>query len=554
MKEKSGFQEIKNLSMSYFIHFTSKNLMSDDEEEDMFPENDSGEEYILEADDSDSIEFEEYKVIDMSYILDEKINNAQAYLYGFKFSRSNNTIQASIPTSVLPLSMLYINGFDKSSVLLELEFTLDNYSWTKLPTYIKFEHPIYKKSFIGSSLISTRISKFFSVFYVPRAYYKSQSSLFVPPGQVNEICLAQLVSLGYDIDVANRALLLTENNINDAKEYLSTGILSHQQSKIEISYKESPLIYLMLEITEAFLDLFDHCCVCGDSMGISGLKASICSRPMCQFSFVQLGVGANIVAEIRRDPLVADFLISMASACYNTEYLNPAPDESLITLLPDFFKKLPSVDVLARFENDRDLNQIIGEHFYLILRFIILSNRFHFITLPEKLKFSQCANSTTQFLALQATPEKELKFREKKLKNGGCFLWHGSQTHRWHSILHNGLKDYANTKHQVHAGPIHGYGVYQSDEASYSSGYSPAGNNNYVKSKLGSTIQVLSLVENIKGPKLNKVVDNEYTQQDSEGLIVRCVMIVHKPFSWNVIKTPPKHVPTLYEVLHSYIR
>jgi hypothetical protein len=50
-------------------------------------------------------------------------------------------------------------------------------------------------------------------------------------------------------------------------------------------------------------------------------------------------------------------------------------------------------------------------------------------------------------------------------------------------------------------------------------------------------LTVLTLVENIKGPPLNRVVDVEWTQRDLDGVIVRCLFIVQKPtlgecFDW----------------------
>jgi hypothetical protein len=60
---------------------------------------------------------------------------------------------------------------------------------------------------------------------------------------------------------------------------------------------------------------------------------------------------------------------------------------------------------------------------------------------------------------------------------------------------------------------------------------------------------VLALVENIPGGALNKVAPEEWTQQDLDGLIVRCLILVRRPFQWDLEQQPPKRIPTLDECL-----
>lgn len=526
--------------------------MSSDAEEDFTDDSNNDEEVVIE--DSGSPEFEvgsfnEY--VDISH-LETNIHVAEAYMPDLSFRKIYNGVSIDIPTSFLPLSMITINGYDDSPILMNIEFELDMMRWDKPPISIRYCHPINGTSFIGRPLISERISKFFSPFYKPKKFYKSQASVMVPTGDINEDSLRLLVKEGFDQKRSRNALALTKNNLDKARTYLITGALASKLPTLEFNFTEFPLIYLILEITEAFLDIFDHCCVCGCELGISGLKACACSKKVCQFSFTQLGVGANVVAEIKRDYKVVDFLVSIASAANGTKFLVPAPPVDLLSEMKNFFDRLPSISSLRQFQNDQELSASIGPQFFEILRFIILSNRVHFITLPDNLCLKECKNETTQFLSLQASPEKELKFLEKKKKIGNAFLWHGSTVDRWHSILHTGLQDLGRTKDAQNGGPWYGDGVYQSDSAAVSQGYARFGPNSYKNSVLGKDLQILALVENAKGEKLNNVYQNEYTQQDNDALIVRCMMVVHKSFEWNTLSKPPQYVPNLHDVLKHF--
>ena len=131
------------------------------------------------------------------------------------------------------------------------------------------------------------------------------------------------------------------------------------------------------------------------------------------------------------------------------------------------------------------------------------------------------------------------------------YLWHGSSVVRWYSILHNGLKDLGRTVDRVHAGPIHGDGIYQSDLSSYSIPYSYPEENRYKHSSLPKKLQVLSLTENAKTPGLNHPIQNEFTQTDERACVVRALMIVKSNFSWNIVDDPPKYIPSLNDVLRT---
>jgi poly [ADP-ribose] polymerase 6/8 len=239
---------------------------------------------------------------------------------------------------------------------------------------------------------------------------------------------------------------VTSNKISDAEDLLMTGATSFSPPRISYTYDECPLIWLILEICDAFFDLTDHCCVCGADLGVAGVKLSLCSNPLCLFAFRDIGVGSNLVGELARDPAAADLLLSLASVSESPFFYAPAGSAtsadlpvSLLSKYPNFWETLPSVSQMVSMETDANLSRLIGAEKCEILQKILLTVRTHLISLPEKLKLPQCANETDQFLVVVSSPERELTFRQKKARHGAHYLWHGSPASCWLSILQNGL-------------------------------------------------------------------------------------------------------------------
>jgi hypothetical protein len=281
-----------------------------------------------------------------------------------------------------------------------------------------------------------------------------------------------LVDDGYDLRDVLEALALTGDRLGSARDYLISGALLCDTPLTEIGYRECPLFYLVLEIADCFFRLWDHCSVCGQELGVAGVKPSLCDKEVCFFAAARIGVNSPVVSELRRDPFVADFLVCLASAAFGTKFFVPPFPRELGMHGSAFFATLPAMEALTRCANDRDLREEIGPERYKILRFILAANRAHLVHLPERLKLTECADGTEQLLCVAAPPEKELLFRKKKGTAQSAWLWHGSTATRWHSILHNGLQDLGNTSDRTHMGAdTFGPGVYQSHNSSTSIAY-----------------------------------------------------------------------------------
>jgi poly [ADP-ribose] polymerase 6/8 len=490
-------------------------------------------------------------------ILPGVCSTMEAVLPRFQFAVLSATrFQIKIPSLVLPSSLAAVNHFDTDPVLLDVVLDLQCNSLDTGVTLESLSHPVFGTNFPGRPLVQARFDHFFSPFDPPTPSYRSALYVLEPTGEADGGQVAELVASGFREDVAARALILTRGDLAAARDYLVTGTTTAPPPEPVFARSDCPVLYLILELVDGFLDLMDHCCCGGEPLGISGLKPSTCDRPLCVFGMASLGVGSSVVSELRRDPVVADFIVSLASAAYGTKLFVPPLSTKLIPPAAMFFQLLPPISHMTRFDTDQALRAAIGAPQMDILRFLLFTNRCHLIHLPGELAIAECGDATEQFLCVVATPEKELTFQRKRDESGVAWLWHGAPLDRWHSILHTGLQDLGATGDRTHLGSdTYGPGVYQSNQSSVSiwyatrSGEAFLNENNYKHTSLPAKMRVLALCENVKGPQLAKVADAEFTQQDLDGLIVRCLMVVKNDFAWDPYEQPPKRVPSLHDCL-----
>jgi poly [ADP-ribose] polymerase 6/8 len=142
---------------------------------------------------------------------------------------------------------------------------------------------------------------------------------------------------------------------------------------------------------------------------------------------------------------------------------------------------------------------------------------------------------------------------------------------RWHSILRNGLKNATGTRLQAN-GAAHGEGIYFARSSSTSWGYAVPANNNYSRSELGRSLQIISLCEIAKVPsqkttipvKLRSMGARDETLKFTgflkdhgwahtlsvEPACIARFMFVGGNFNRDVVQNPPGKVPKLRDVLN----
>lgn len=450
---------------------------------------------------------ENYFEIDNDCKFTEKLNLKQNISYceplfpSVRFIESSDyQISLQISTLFLPKYICHINSFDQNPILCNIIIDT-NKAWTKAPQSIVISNPTLGPNFIGKNLIAKRIRSFFTPEYKPSSFYFSQNYILVPNVIPDHSKLDKLMKKGFEKEECEYALRLMENDLSQSINYLETGVNSKNIEILDVEFCDCPLFYLILEMTEVFFELSDHCCICERTLDISGIKPLVCNDKICNFSFTEIGVSANIIGEIRRDPTANDLLISLASTTFQTKFFDPKPPNITNEEFYNFFNTLPSMNQLVKeCKNDQELKKILkNDKNFEILKFLILANKAHIITLNQpEIQIKECSDYTIQFLLVIAPPEFEKEFQKKKKKYGSLYLWHGSNVNRWYSILHNGLKDLGRTVDRVHAGPIYGDGIYQSNSSSYSLPYSYSSQNLYINSCLPKNLKVLAMTENAK--------------------------------------------------------
>jgi hypothetical protein len=251
-----------------------------------------------------------------------------------------------------------------------------------------------------------------------------------------------------------------------------------------------------------------------------------------------------------------------------TPYLNPAPPGFQAPEIIEILKVIPPMRALgSNGGNDRQLTQWIGERAVSLLRWVLLSNRSHLITLEGNLQLPDFPNCV-QFMALLSSPESEEVFNTLKSSYGSFLLWHGSKGERWHPIIRNGLKNLTGTPDQAN-GSVWGEGIYFAKNSRSSLTYSKPAVNNYVNSELGKELQIISLCEvaaipdsdvRIRlplrpGERQNRMVEGHlnrhnwvFTLTMEQACIVRFVFVGCK-IERDVVEYPLEWVPTIGDVL-----
>ncbi|EAY03451.1 hypothetical protein TVAG_412550 [Trichomonas vaginalis G3] len=480
-------------------------------------------------------------------ILQNIVNNYNLIVYSKPAQLVGCFVRLSIPKSFLPLSIQTVLGFFSSENILDIDFELDGFNWKKKPISLDVSHPIYKKQYIGRVYIESVINKFFSENYKPKQYYKSAVLILSSPGTSDSTLVNKLSNEGYDLIAVENVLKYFNNNYENAQKFLMTGECNENHQHIAFEYNDCPLLYLTLEICEAFLGIYNHCIICGDEIDMPGIKPTTCKKQLCNFTFQELGVGNSLYSEIQRDQNVADLLLTLFACALDDKYYLPCPTEFELTKMKEIFQELPSLKtIMENCQNDNDIQKFIGDEPFNLVKWIILSNRAQIYCLPNTLKPSIFNKDCIMFMTFLSSPQKDENFNKLKSSYGSTFLFHGSHLTRWHSILRNGLVNATGTNMEVN-GSKFGPGIYFSRESDVSLPYARNCENKYINSALGRVISLMSLCEVAKTPDL-KDQGRVHTLQDANAVIVRFILVNVKG-SYDVIATPPIDIPTIKDVL-----
>lgn len=506
------------------------------------------EEEVSEYEENIDIEVDDTKPKQTDNLLVKKFNDLT---YAAKCDVGPNYV-LHLYTSFLPSSLNYVFGFYLDETLLDITFSKNDFK--SLPEFVSLVNPLMKKNFYGEVLIQKLLKKFFSPDYEPKQHYTSAKHILNLNGDFDSTKLSNFSQ--FSNEAAKNALILCQNNVEDALDFLRTGNCNYDVD-VPVKFDECPLLFLILEICDIYLNLQNICFLCGKELIEPGVRPSVCEDKLCQFQMTKIGINTSLVNELRRQDKLISFLISAFACSINTEFCEPFPTmfgntevgskkEHFMKEVEKVIQELPSVTSLATAENDEILKNKIGDTAFSFLMFIVFSSKSHFTELPYDLYPLKDLVCQQQFLTLIASAQKEQKFKALKKKYGSTFLWHGTLSNRVHSIIHGGLKVYSNTKNQAHGAAL-GKGIYFAADIKGSLQYIKGFQQTIYKNSDFKMMRIVLLCEVAKTPELLNH-NWAFTTTNEDAVIVRYIVINPETTSLDLTKTTPT-IPSIKDLM-----
>jgi len=179
--------------------------------------------------------------------------------------------------------------------------------------------------------------------------------------------------------------------------------------------------------------------------------------------------------------------------------------------------------------NDKEIIEKIGMNTYELISFIIKSNKmmiqpYNIVDIKEN---NNNKNDKVMQFKIIHTQLVEDKFADKK----SIYLYHGSRTENWYSIMRNDIKIGSCNKKYFMNGVSYGNGIYLSNNISMSLGYCSSNNANGIASgglaerHKSNDFSILAIFQVLDNPKWYKV-GNIFVVDDEEALLLRYLLII----------------------------
>lgn len=164
-------------------------------------------------------------------------------------------------------------------------------------------------------------------------------------------------SLMHESEARKPAYRALENWDESTPGFLVADHLFGHTNAAELSF---PLIAIQYTLRR-FVKCSEFClsCYCKVDAGFEAIKPYVCSKPLCLYQYMQLGMGPSIEWEIRSQPYVVDMLISFAYAQANSDQLTDFPS-GLEMKVPGTFDTASVARHPATFDNS-DMTIVMGD-------------------------------------------------------------------------------------------------------------------------------------------------------------------------------------------------
>jgi len=269
-----------------------------------------------------------------------------------------------------------------------------------------------------------------------------------------------------------------------------------------------------------------NCCICKKI--INNSIYNFCFET-CLDDYCFLSEDNYLINKYKQNHLVFELLVNTAISCINSpksdKIFYPSPSKLSISQIKsnlpiNFSKNLHNY--FSSFRADKDIISNFSLQFYYFLKYIIITTNTNLI--PTKLKDNSnlfldeesknIYEGNIQFDVIH-NPAKESEFKNIDL----YYLFHGSSSGNWYSILRNGLKNYSNTNLMTN-GAVHGSGIYLSDSLNFARGYSGKFHNSDEIFMVGVCQLKNDTTQYLK-------TKNIYTVQNENDLILRHIIILN---------------------------
>ncbi len=321
------------------------------------------------------------------------------------------------------------------------------------------------------------------------------------------------------------------------------------------SYKTTDEFYSKL--ADVITNLKSYCIGCGEKLQVKSNVYATCGDIVCSYKLEELILDNDVTDFIKGNYEIFKFHINTTIQTVNSPevlaMLDPFPNHFLkseyknelvkikkkrgsllkLQLSATEFeqynkaKDIPAIknilngldlekikkDIIDSYPSDPLMAEKLGKSTYLLLRFIIKS------CCLDLTKDSGVSNLSIYKITHPFYVENQFAKKVETESNTKSYLFHGSSSHCWYSILRNGIKVLSNTSMQKN-GAAHGSGIYTSDNYQFASGYANI---------TGTSNNIVGVYE-VVGPKINYVTRNIqiYVIPTHELCLLR-YLIVGKP-------------------------
>lgn len=319
----------------------------------------------------------------------------------------------------------------------------------------------------------------------------------------------------------------------------------------------------VLEFSEKTIPtLTSYCVGCGTLLDIDSKLYINCGKDKCVYACEELPIGDIVCNFVKTKPTVAEFLIQTgweaakstrrnyifepfphyfmktdehfergelsAMSTSDPERFNALKDfkrlDKTLTLYPFTHSLNHIIKKLASYDTDLLLEADLTTDVYNLLRFFLMSAEFDInqVELITKTEFGTLNTSQFRQYEFKHPPIKEKIFLTQceandTTKTNTCYLYHGSSSENWYSIMRNGLKVASHSKIMVNAA-AYGSGIYTSNHFETSLHYTRAyGKNRCIMGVFEAASQT---------PDRWKKTTSIYVVPNACDLILRYILVV----------------------------